>query len=338
MKKIQLRKRMLELPETWDDLNREQTAFAFELLRQVYNKTLAPEVFRIQMLINLTGYRPGTDGFRWSGIFIVYCLKGLFKAIYYLFVVGRVRWVGYMSAWSLLHRPKRNNREIIDYNLYRLSEQIDFAFKLDGHTITPNKNFKENPVPELTVGDKTFTGRKFIRGIAPFTNITGKEFSDCFDIYTSYCSSQEPVYRDKCADKIISILYPATDDYDENLVSDHVSAIASISPGIRFGILFWFSGIVEFYLSHPVYSILFRSDTAKTEESHDKISIGMNAVVMMVTRNGYNQNGKMNLNDFFDAQIKILMDMISEAVAKGAKKDDIAQKTGLSINTINSLT
>ncbi|MDR0681176.1 MAG: hypothetical protein LBG15_04900 [Dysgonamonadaceae bacterium] len=46
----------------------------------------------------------------------------------------------------------------------------------------------------------------------------------------------------------------------------------------------------------------------------------------------------MNLNDYFDAQVKALKDTISHAMAAGAKIEQIAQKTGISLTIINRLT
>lgn len=336
MKKIHLQKRELLLPETWDDLDHKQRLYALDLLRKVYSKELTPELFRLYFLIRWTDYKPSRNNLKFCIQYIIYFLKLLIISIYYVFSVGFVRWRGYLSAWIILHRPVRNDRKIINYNLYRLSEQLNFAFSLKENSVIPNNSFAENPIPELIINGRTFIGRKFIRGIAPFTNITGKEFSDCFDIFTAYSCSKDQQYKDQCANKIISILYPAEDDYDNNLVSNHSSVIAKIEPCIRFGIMYWFTGIIEFYITHPIYSILFKSATVEENRSA-KRDIGMTEVVLMVTKQGYNLNGKMNVNDFFDAQIKILKDMIADSLAKGATKDDIMRTTGLNISDINSL-
>jgi len=45
----------------------------------------------------------------------------------------------------------------------------------------------------------------------------------------------------------------------------------------------------------------------------------------------------MGLLEFFDAQIKLLKDRISEAKSGGSSVADIVKNTGLSINTVTRL-
>ncbi|MCD7898524.1 MAG: hypothetical protein LUH22_01210 [Bacteroides sp.] len=245
--------------------------------------------------------------------------------------VGRIRANAFVSIWKEDHRPVRSEREMISLNLYLLSEKLDFAFTLENNTLNFKRNFRQNPIPFIRLNGRRFTGRKFVMDIAPFTNITAKEYSDCYDLYLAYHQTKDQRNKENCLDKMISILYPATDNYKENMVSDHLNFIRKLSSGLKFGILYWFSGIVEFYTTHPVYSILFRRDPEK--KTH--ISLGMNEVVLMIERKGYNPD--CNLNDFFDKQICILKDNLAEALANGVKIEKLSRTTGLSIQQINQL-
>lgn len=337
MKTIILNKGTLELPESWDELTFRQKIFAFARLKEVAEKKISPPMFRILLLQHLTGYKPSSGFYIWFLKWIIYCIRVLFVFVFYVFRLGLVRLPGYWSVWKDYHRPKRRDRDIINYNLYMLSEQLDFAFSIEDHKVTWNRHFYRNPIPYIKIKGKKFTGKKFIRDVAPFTNITTKEYCDCCELYSGYHSSQDPAYREKCIDKLISILYPTTGEYNENLVGDQMEVIASISPEIKFGILYWFAGIVEFYTTHPVYSILFPKDS-KQEDSENKISIGMNETILMIKKKGYPSITTDTVNDFFDAQIKIIKDDLAEAIAKGAKVEDLVKMTGLSIDLINRLT
>lgn len=64
----------------------------------------------------------------------------------------------------------------------------------------------------------------------------------------------------------------------------------------------------------------------------------MNAILLMTTEKGYNPNGYITLNDFFDAQIGILQKNLSDAISKGVKIEEIAKNTGLSVSQIMKLT
>jgi hypothetical protein len=335
MKTIILNKGTLELPETWDELTFKQKLFAFARLKEMTEKKISPPMFRILVLQNLTGYRPSSGFYTWLLQWILYYFRIPFVYLYYLLTLGRIRLSGYWAVWKEYHRPERMDRDIINYNLYRLSELLDFAFTIEDYKVTWNRHFKKNPFPYLKIQGRKFTGRKFIQDVAPFTNITAKEYCDCCELYSGYTGSEDAVYREKCVDKIISILYPCNEDYKENLVGDQMDLIASIAPEVKFGILFWFAGIIEFYTTHPVYSILFKANNVSEEK--DKISIGMNETILMIKKKGYPSIAGDTVNDFFDAQIKILKDYFSEAIAGGAKVEDLAARTGYSIDIINRL-
>lgn len=334
MKTIPLNKGTLQLPESWEDLTFKQKLFAFGRLKEVYERRLSPSAFRIEVLGNITGYKPKSGLLPWMLKYLLFYIQAPFVAIYYILRLGRIRFSGYWSVWTSIHRPQRYDRNIINSNLFRLSELIDFAFTIQKRTVTWKRSFARNPIPYLKIQGRKFTGKKFVLDVAPFTNITAREFSDCFDLYSGYLSMTEKTEKEQALDKIISILYPASRDYSENIVSDHIELIRTITPGLKFGILYWFSGIVEYYMSHPYYSILFRSGEGESDD--DKISLGMNGVVLMVKNKGFAE--KDNINDFFDAQLTILKDNLSEALAKGAKIEDLASKTGLSVTDINRLT
>lgn len=338
MRTISLNKGFINLPDCWEDLTFKQKITAFERLKEVLGGTLDPKVYRIEMLQLITGYKPSTDLFKYLLKQFRYKVIVPFFAIYFLIRYGVIRCPGYWSVWRYYHKPKREDRDIITFNLYRLSEHLTFAFDLkknpDGReTILVKKNFVRNPVPYLKIQGIKFTGRKFNKDIAPFTNITPKEFSDCFDLYSAYNQASDPNDSERCLDKIISILYPVTEDYKENMVSNHIDLISTISPGLKLAIYLWFSGVVEYYFTHPVYSILFRS---KQDSDSGKISLGMGSTVLMAEKKGYDLKSK-DLNDFFDIQIKVLQDDLSQAIAYGAKPEELAEKTGLSITDINKL-
>lgn len=337
MKEISLNKGTLQLPETWDELSYEDKIYAFRLLQQVSNKQLDPIRFRLLMLQRLTGYKP-QSGF---AFFLLKCLGGFiaipFVALYSRLFIKKYRREVWRQQWSEKYKPTLRDRKQINTNLFLLSEKLDFAFTIEVQIIKVNNHFAKNPVPQIVVSGETITGRKFDKDISAFTNISGREYSDCFDLYVAYNQALDESTKQKCLDRIISILYPFREDYNENLVSGYVEHIASLDPAIKFGILLWFSGIVDFYTTHPVYSILYQMGGQSLEEV-DKINLGMNSVLLMTTERGYNPNGTITLNNLFDAQIEILKKNLSDALSKGAKIEDIANKTGLSVIQIMKLT
>mgnify|MGYP001188988455 FL=1 len=333
MKKYQLNKGFIELPDTWEDLSFRQKVLAFNLLKKVEQKTLSPILFRLQMLKEITGYEPQSGLFMYVLRWIAYIIRLPFLYIYYAIKLGQIRRKAYLEVWANKNRPQKPDRKIINYNLFVLSEKINFAFTLTDNTIVINTNFYKNPFPFFRIGEVKFVGRKFFRDIAPFTNISAKEYSDCFDLYMGFHKMNDLEQKERCIDKMISILYPVTNNYQENMVSDHIELLKQLDPGIKYGIFLWFSSIVEYYYKDPDYSILFRSAKEDSEESG--ISLGMNESVLMLEKNGYSTD--KNINDFFDVQIKILKDRVATAVAEGVKKDKLAESMGLTLTDINRL-
>ncbi len=334
MKIIVLKSSKLELPETWDELSFRQKLFAFGKLREVSERRLSPAMFRILLLCELTGYSPSTGMIRYLFKRIWYGTNKPFVFLYYLIRLGSIRMKGYWEVWKEVHHPKKLNRDIINYNLFRLSEHIAFAFTLEGNLLKWNREFYKNPFPYIRVRGKKYKGKKFIRDIAPFTDITTREYCDCCELYAGYYSFEDPDEKDRCLNKLISILYPALANYQENLVSEHSELISELCPEIKFGIMYWFAGIIEYYTTHPVYSILFKAN----QEKDDKLTLGMNETVLMIKRKGYPSIADDTVNDYFDSQIKILKDDLSSALASGVKIEELAKQTGLSMDAINRMT
>ena len=301
MKTIQLNKSSVELPDCWEDLSYKEKIFTFGILSELFAGTITPEIARLKMLIEYTGYRPS-----W-----IQLIKEAFK-------------------------KDVEQREIINFNLLKLSEELNFAFTVEENRILPNHIFKKNPISFIKIGRNRFTGRIFEIDTLCRTNITAREFSDCFDIFASMQGEVADADRFDCINQICAILFPQSDDYTANLVSGHHFRMRYVHPTIKFGIIFWFTGIVKYYTEHPVYGLLFKSEK-HADESGAKIHLGMNEITLTLKKEGYGSPETMNLNDYFDAQIKFLKDLVNHALAEGVKAADITKKTGIPNETILKL-
>ncbi|MDR0829738.1 MAG: hypothetical protein LBN95_06470 [Prevotellaceae bacterium] len=303
MKTIQLNKKnTLELPETWEDLSFKNKIFTFGILSELLANRITPDIARLKMLIQYTGYKP-------SG------------------------WKFFKEAFK---KEQTDERETINFNLFRLSEMLNFAFTVDENIITPNHRFTTAPIRYIKIGKESYTGRHFELNITANTDITAREFADCFDLLSCQQKLENEYQKEECVNQIISILFPKFLNYRQNQVSDHIKKVRFLSPEIKFGILFWFMGIVKFYTEHPIYSILFTGN-GKKSDSTEKISLGMNEIILSLKKEGFGDAETMTVNDYFDAQIKYLKDNINKAISEGVKKDKLSQSTGISLSVINKL-
>ena len=301
MKTIQLNKSSVELPESWEDLSYKEKIFTFGILSELFAGTITPEIARLKMLIEYTGYKPS--------------------------------WIQLIK--EALKKDK-TQREFINLNLLNLSEELNFAFTVEENRIIPNHVFKKNPISYIKINRNRYQGRRFELDAICRTNITAREFSDCFDIFASMQGEISDSDRYDCINQICAILFPKMNDYNANLVSGHHWKMRYVHPAVKFGIIFWFTGIVKYYTEHSVYFLLFKSEKQK-DESGAKISLGMNEITLALQKEGYGKPDEINLNDYFDAQIKFLKDMINRAIADGVKPEKISQKTGVPLSTIQKL-
>ena len=302
MKTIQLNKSSLDLPDCWEDLSYKEKIFTFEILGQLFAGTITPEIARLKMLVEYTGYKPS--------------------------------WIRIISETL---QKSEEQREIIHFNLLKLSEELNFAFTVKDSKIIPNHVFKTNPVPFLKIGNIKYYGRRFEIGTIPRTDITAREFSDCFDIFASIKDTLPDADRHDCINQICAILFPKNSDYTTNLVSGHHRQMRRLQPVVRFGIIFWFTGIVRYYTTHPVYGLLFKRDKG-SEDAENKVNLGMNEIALTLQKEGFGKPDTMNLNDYFDAQIKYLKDIINKAISEGMKPQKLSDKSGIPMEVINQLT
>ena len=346
MKEIKLNKSKISLPDSWEDLKFNQKLYAFEILTRVMTGDLKaqPYVGLINLLIEFTGYSPSRNYisrfifFLWVKIKIVWIY---FRNILFLFKYGRDEYRSYIKLWKDLYLPdpdaRAKQQEIINFNILRLSEQIKFIYTIDHaeHKITPLYNFRTNPVPFIKIGRKKYFGKRFELDITAKTDITAKEFVDCFDLLSAINKMTSERDRQECINQLCAILYPRTGSYTQNMVSGHSKNMRQVKQVIKFGITYWFTGIVKFYTEHPVYSLLFKNN-AERSDTEEKVRLS-NEVILMLQREGYGMPENMNLNDYFDAQIKHLKDVIGKALGDGVKPLKISQQTGIPIEVINKL-
>ncbi|HOG05943.1 MAG TPA: hypothetical protein PK978_06885 [Paludibacter sp.] len=290
MRIIQLNKgKTLELPECWDELTRPQIIYAFELLLRLFANEITPFQFRLLLLIKITGYKPSKLSIS----------DKIFRRI----------WLS-KDKYNELMALKSEIKENIHFNLIQLAELLDFAFSVEENKIIPKFSFKSNPFEYLSD-----TPPYFNIGYTVETNLTARQFADGLDLVVAMDQTDDADAHRAWTDRLIQVLY-----------SDNIQ-VNKLSTAIKFGILCWFKSVAMFFKNHAIYSVLYRK--SETEESEDKISLGLMEVILFLKKTGYSDTDSMNLIDFFNAQIKQLKDTIAQALASGIKEDELSQKIGL---------
>ena len=225
------------------------------------------------------------------------------------------------------YKPKRKfrkydseTRENIQFNLIKLAEQLNFVFRLEDNKIIPIYDFKRNPFGSASPV-------YFNRDVTIETNITAKQYSDCVDLLGAMHASDDVKVAEKCLVKLSAVLCDCTE-----------SEARKMPPEFLFGMMYWFTGVYHFFREHPIFGILYNGSENADSSADDKINLGMSEVILYLEKEGYAFVEDKNLIDFFNAQIKALKDSIGKAIGSGAKLEDIAARTGLSIYNIERLT
>ena len=345
MKAIKIKKKTVLIPNSWEDLDFKEKLFTFKILIRVLHGDLKdiPHVGLIKLLIKFTGYKPPsrffsckTCKFAWN-VAWVYLLN-----IPFLYNYGWKEYREYARLLINVFRPdpkaKEREQELIDIGLLRLAEQINFVYEVDAETrrIIPKYTFNQNPFPWIIVRGNKYIGKRFFLDVSASTDITARCFVDALDLLMAMAKMTNRENKDECVNKICAMLYPAIPNHNENILSGHARLMRELNPVVKFGIVYWFTGIVQLFREHDVYRVLFDRDKT-SEDSGEKISVGMNEVALFLKKEGYGDPNDMNLLDYFDAQVKSLKDYISKAIADGVKPNEIAQKTGIPQTTINKL-
>ena len=346
MRKLKLKKKELLIPDSWEDLNFKEKIFTFKILMRVLKGDLKdiPHVGLLKLLIKYTGYKPASFRYRQLKVMSKYYFKSFWIYLLnfpFLFRYGWKAYCEYAGILKAVYRPEPDaeqaDREIIDLGLLKLAEGIDFVYRIDTEAkkIIPLYTFYKNPFPFIRIGNNKYTGKRFFVDLIASTDITARCFVDALDILLLTEKLSEREHVDECLNKICAILYPAVKDHRENMLSGHDKQMRKLDPVVKFGIVYWFTGVVNWFRENDTYRVIF--ERIKETGDSEKITVGMNEIALFLKKEGYGNPDSMNLIDYFDAQVKALKDYVSKAIADGVKPEIIAQKSGIPLSTINKL-
>lgn len=342
MIEIQGKRKKIVLPSAWEDLSTKQFILTIVKLLELLGREIKINEFRVALLLLYTRYKPSSDNreHRWSMWKFRMKLCKMSIKYFILFLFRRVRFYAMLELigeWRQLHFPDlsaiASRREMINSNLIILSEQIKFPLRerRDGWEV--NNCFNRNPIPWIRPRLRKFAGKQFDVGIIIRTNITAREFADCFDIVKAFASTRSG----ECLNALCAILYPRYSEHNRNIASNHYKNFERVSYPVRYGVMIWFTGIVRYFTEHAIYRVLF---SGSGEQNEEKISLGMSETIMHLSLVGFGTTAEMervSVVDYFDMQVKALKKMIADVRGGGATLDDIAKSTKLSYAVIEQL-
>lgn len=226
---------------------------------------------------------------------------------------------------ALLGYKQHTVRDTVIENLRRLAEQLDFAFSIEDNKVQIKYDMHDCPF-ELFKGKGVQP--HFIRERLIETNLTAGIYAEATQILS--------MVNDKDNDDEDRLYYMSK--LAKTLWRVETNAHApEPTPVELLAVTVWFTGVALFFQEHDIYSVLFDTTKSELAKSEDHISLGVQEIILELETSGHQDVRNMGLLEFFDAQIKLLKDRISEAKSGGSSVADIVKKTGLPINTITRL-
>lgn len=220
--------------------------------------------------------------------------------------------------------PKSSiEQDNIDTNLARISEQIDFAFRVENGIVTPRTDtFHDNPFPNLF--KKCHTTVYFAKDYTVRTNMTARIWCNICDIISLMDSTNDATEKLHLCHRLASEIYPGI-EFDE--------IQKTVTPVIGLALTLWVTGVMNYFAEHPIYSMLFSKEQGSSSE---RISLGVGETLLTLQKD-YPDIEKFNVFTYMDAQIRSLRSTIERALADKMSHADIASKMNIPVSTIIKL-
>lgn len=327
----------IELPDCWEDLTQQQVAetvfYSFAYLSGKMNLY----TYRFILLQLYTGYKRGkkkvtpdeAESINENLYNLASCIKFPIKPVYENPALLDV----------LTPELRQKLQTVFPFELTEPNElsQINMIFDMLKYRSVLNLNFKRNPVPRVQVLKQKLNGAVFnidTNGDVQ-TNITAAMFTDAYHYYNLYNSLKEQQYLNI----LIAILYqPFECNYSLFDAQTRANGVKHLPYNTKQTVFYWFQGVMEWLFAHPVYGILFNNNSPR--KGANKINLGMGEIIFSLSKDGYGTTTDIENTDllkFLALQIKRLKDVVHELKAADIAINKISQKTGLSVETINSM-
>lgn len=214
--------------------------------------------------------------------------------------------------------------------------EAKLAAKFERHP-TLDACFAKNLLPEFKYLGIRHKGYTFeVKGNIPITTITAEQFIDAQSAVDLYANSTPKA--DKFLDLLVSILY-CNGEYS-SAVATQQSEVTQFSDTIRQAVYLNYQAILLWLFTRTDYAILW-GDKKKGESPSDskKIQMGLRSTLYSFSKQygSFDEVKRYDLVTFLDLMLHELTESVKSLSQSGMKKDEILDKTGLSLDVINRI-
>ncbi|MDR1119544.1 MAG: hypothetical protein LBM08_01335 [Dysgonamonadaceae bacterium] len=310
-------------PDQWEELSPEQYLMLVELLLEFMQGNISAQEVRLAYFINIANInskaiiKRNRERFNENLFRITRTLNFMFR---YEYPDGSLDEIAPELRKSL---SKTLPNDLPDH------VELQYVKKLKRQTF-PDFTFAKNLLPEIKINGKKYPGYIFeLHEEVIHTTLTAEQYVNANLLYGKYIDTRNPSYLDM----LVATLYcpkgsDAVSFAETAAKSDNVDKQA---------VFICFQAIQTFLATRTKYAILW---SRKPADKNDKLSLGLSDSIYSLSSAGYgslNEVSQMPLTAFFDLLVKNIIDAVKTLRDMKLKKDEIAEKTGLSLDQINKI-
>lgn len=326
MRELKIDKQIVKIPQSWDELTREQYIFLSGLMFKYSMQQIDFDALKIMFLckiLNLQIVEPKKRlplkvllKYAWSVIG--------FKLSRIRYKISREDFIKFRTVAAEAFLSQDKEEDLLAFNLIQIANEITFL-----NTDAIEISLSKNPIPTIAgLG----TGKKFSVGLIIDTDFTAGTYSDAMDLVIAW----EETGDINILNYLVALLYTNQDVHSIINSKNTLTKVERLPSMLKYAVYQWFISISAYFFKHPVYMHLFVGKQSEGE----KIRLGMSETIIRLSKSGYGSiqeiRGK-NLIEYMDLQIAELQESIRGALAAGMEPVKLAEKTGRTLTQIEQL-
>jgi hypothetical protein len=320
----------IKIPNKWEELTIQQATDTVGLLMGLMSGAIPLKTFRILLLQALTGYRRSRkrlspemqEQLEFNLVFLAeqltYAIKPKYRDPDVLTVLSPE-----LQERLKMHFPYEVYEPVFVQELTAVGSRLQYD-------PVPNLNMKQNPLPVIHVGGKTFRGPVFT--IDPNdvvqTDIVAGEFLLAGDYAEIYHKTGDMRYLDS----LMSVYYrQGNGPFSQVDCERQIFMFKQIDARQKFLAYLFHCSITEYLNNHPVYGIIFKSGGSQEPGSN------FSGILYQMAKDNYGSIQEVSqilLSDFIGLMYKQLLDAVHTLHELKKTPGEIASQLKLSDDQI----
>ncbi|MDR1629924.1 MAG: hypothetical protein LBS36_06900 [Oscillospiraceae bacterium] len=312
-----------QYPNRWEELSPEQYLMLVLLMLEFMQGNISAQEVRLAYFLNVSNINPkaitkrNRERFNENIFRITRTLNFMFR---YEYPDG--------SLDEITPELRKSLAKTLPGDLPEHVE-LQYVKKLKRQTL-PDFVFAKNLLPEIEISGKKYPGYIFeLHDEIIHTTLAAEQYVNANLLYSKYIDTRKPSYLDT----LVATLY-CPKEIDAIAFAEIAKKLDNVA---KQAVFICFQAIQTFLATRTKYAILWNRKPAGKE---DKFSLGLSDSIYSLSSAGYgslNEVSQMPLTAFFDLLLKNIIDAVKTLRDMEVKKDEIAQKTGLSLAQINKI-